>query len=118
MSSLRSYFASPQGTVARWCDVIVVSLAGFSSSWSYYLIEFSICRDYQCEDFVVTSFHASVSWWYLVFGIALVGVGVFLAVARELPRVFALAITVASISGFVLSGMVVFAMLKEAGSLT
>ena len=113
-----SYFTKPQGAVARWCDAVAVSVAGFCGFLSYYLIEFKICRDYRCEDFVVTSFYASISWLYLVYGLALLGVGVFLVVARDLPRAFALAITVSSLSGFFLSGMIVFAMLREAGQVS
>lgn len=114
MRDLGSFLAKPQGEIARWMDVIAVSAAGLCSIFSYFLIEFEICQAYACKNLVVTSFYASASWWYLVFGIALLGIGLFIHRARDLQRAFAMAITVSSLSGFVLSGMVVFAILKEA----
>lgn len=109
------YWTKPHGSIARWCDVVAVSVAGIGSFSSYYLIEFNICRTYNCENLRVTSYYAAASWWYLVFGFALLGVSLFIHKARDLPKIFAIAITLSSLLGFFLSGMVVFAMLKEAG---
>lgn len=114
MNDWRQYWTRPQGNIARWVDVVAVFAAGICSFYSYYLIEFNICRTYNCEDLLVTRYYASASWWYLLFGFALFGVSLFIRKARDLPKMFAIAITISSLSGFFLSGMVVFAMLKEA----
>ncbi|MEM7504654.1 MAG: hypothetical protein AAF417_21650 [Pseudomonadota bacterium] len=103
----------PQGAIGRWFDVFFLLMAGAVSFYNFYLIHFRICRDYECESLVVTSYYASAPWWYLVFGVSVLGVAFFIHETKNLPRVFALAITLCSLCGFVLSGMVVFAILKE-----
>lgn len=113
MADLATLLAKSQGGVARWANVIAVSIAGVSSFSCYYLVEFNICQNFDCERLVVTRYYASSTWWYLVLGLALLGVGHFLRRAKDLARGYAIAITIASLTGFVLSGMAVFAMLKE-----
>ena len=103
----------PQGALGRWFDVVFLFIAGAASFYNFYLIEFRICRDYGCGNLVVTSYYVSATWWYLLFGVSVLGVSYFVHQAKSLPRAFALAITLCSLSGFVLSGMVVFAILKE-----
>ena len=103
----------PQGAIGRWFDVVFLFIAGVASFYNFYLVKFQICRDYSCEKLVVTSYYVSATWWYLLFGAAVLGVSYFIYARRNLPRVFALAITLSSLCGFVLSGMVVFAILKE-----
>jgi hypothetical protein len=114
MNSFKLYLSKPQLNVARWCDSIAIFIAGLCSLYFFYFIEFNFCRDYECENLVVTGFFAAAPWWYLLFGLSLLGVGAFVYRTRDLPRIFAIVITVSSLAGFVLSGMIVFAMLREA----
>ena len=113
MNSWNSTLMKPQGAIGRWFDVVFLFVAGVASFYNFYLIEFQICRDDSCENLVVTSYYVSATWWYLLFGVSVLSVSYFIHATKRLPRVFALAITLCSLSGFVLSGMVVFAILKE-----
>ncbi|MEO1035906.1 MAG: hypothetical protein AAFX44_10135 [Pseudomonadota bacterium] len=118
MERLQSRLFAPQGPIARLIDVSVLILAGLASFLSYYLIDFNVCAKYDCARVTVTRYFVDQSWLYLVLGVAIVGVGVFMARHRNTPRIYAAAIVVAVGGGFFLAGMVVFAILKEASSVS
>ena len=112
-----SRLCKPPGPIARRLDGCVVCLAGISCFLSFYLIEFHICQKHDCEKLEVTSFFINMSALYIVYGIVVLMVGVFLFRDRSLTRLQRFGIEMTACIGAILSGMVVFGMLKEISSI-
>ncbi len=60
----------------------------------------------------------SYAWLFILYGLAQIGVGVFLALAHDLARIYRFAIVVCGLTGTMLAGMVVFGVAAELNSIT
>ncbi len=88
-------------------------LAGLASLLVYHLITFDLCASKNCGEITVMKFWVSLAWLFIPYGLAQIGIGVFLAKAYELARIYRLCIVVSGLLGTVLAGMVVFGVIAE-----
>jgi hypothetical protein len=109
---------TPPGSAERWADGIVVCFVGVACFLVYYLIEFDLCGKADCSDLVYMKFWANMAELFVLYGIAVLIVGIFLIRDNETIRIYRLGIVVAVIAGFVLSAAVVFGIGKELGGVT
>jgi len=115
---MKEYFLKPPGPIARWSDGLMVSASGLACILSYYLIKFDICGRSNCSDLKITKFWATLPELFIVYGLSVLLVGVYLILDKEIVRLYRLGIVVSALAGVVLSGMVVFGMGAEIGSAT
>ncbi len=108
----------PPGPIMRRLEGLVVCICGLGCFLVYALIKLDLCVKSDCKKLVITKFYASLPEIYLAYGIACILTGVFLYSNKEVNRAFRLGIEMAVITGFVLSGMVVFGMLIEIRNVT
>ncbi len=99
--------------MSRWIDSSALVLSGLACLLIYYMITFDICAINGCDKLTIMRFWVSLAWLFIPYGLAQIGVGVFLAQARELARIYRLAIVVSGLLGTVLAGMVVFGVVAE-----
>ena len=109
---------APPGNVERWADGIIVCLVGLACFLVYYLIGFDLCSKANCGDLVYMKFWAAMPELFVLYGIAVFIVGVFLIRDEETIRIYRLGIVVTVLLGFVLAAVVVFGIGKELGSAT
>lgn len=111
--NIREQFLSPAKSVSIWMDSSALVLSGLSSLLVYYLITFDTCAISVCDELTIMRFWVSLAWLFIPYGPAQIGVGVFLAQARELARIHRLSIVASGLLGTVLAGMVVFGVSAE-----
>jgi len=113
-----NYLLKPQGAVSRWIDSIMLVMGGLSCFLAYYFIEYDVCLNGKCENLTITAFWVKTSYIYIVLGVSLLIVGVFIAKEKNISRIYSLGILVVC-SGVALSyGLIFFAMLRELKSIS
>lgn len=112
-----AHLFTPVKPATRWLDSSVLVFTGLASLLVYYLIRFDICATSRCDEVAIMKFWVSLAWLYIPYGLAQIGVGVFLVKARELARIYRLAIVVTGSLGAGLAGMVVFGVVAELGAI-
>ncbi|MCK4744414.1 MAG: hypothetical protein KAT25_11385 [Sulfuriflexus sp.] len=111
-----NYFLTPPCKYTRWFEGIFVCIAGLACFLSYYLIRFDLCTSADCNTLQITRFWASFSELYLVYGVAVLIVGIVLIIDTQMNRLYRLGLETSVLIGVVLSGMVVFAISNEIGN--
>lgn len=109
-------FLRPRGNVSRYIDSVFIVLAGFASILSYYIIEYSLCAADKCLNLAITEYWYDTSTGYVIYGVCLLILGVFVHREKNLPLIYALAIVLAVAVGTVYSCMIIFGMSKEIAS--
>lgn len=104
---------SPVKPLSRWLDSSALILSGLVCLLVYYLITFDLCASRDCGEITVMKFWVSLAWLFIPYGLAQIGIGVFLAKAYELARIYRICIVVSGLLGTVLAGMVVFGVIAE-----
>ena len=107
-----------QGTFMRVMDSALIFIAGSAALYCYYTITFMLCADNACDKLSFTKTWVNSASLYIVFGISLIGVAVFMYTEKELPKIYAYAITLTALLGSVFSIKIVFSILKELNTLT
>ena len=105
----------PQGNIARYFDSAFLLFGSITVALVYYSINFELCTNDKCSDLVITKYWVSSSVFYLIFSVSLFITSVFVFKNRELPRIYSFAITVGFGSAVVLSGMLLFGIVREIG---
>jgi hypothetical protein len=93
-------------------------LAGLSSIIGYYIIEYKLCVSDRCLGLSITKYWYETSVGYVIYGVCLIIIGIFIYREKDLPMVYALAIVLAVAIGTVYSSMVIFGMSKELANFT
>ncbi|MCB1888694.1 MAG: hypothetical protein KDH20_13895 [Rhodocyclaceae bacterium] len=111
----RQTFLVPQGGFLRWFSAILLWLTAASSVAVYVTIVRDICADGACDGLVVTRFWVleSTRYLYLLHAACAIVLGVFVVRARSLSRLVSYALGIGFGVGGQLSGMAVWAILRE-----
>ena len=108
----------PPGNAARFADGFIVCVTGIACFFAYYLIKFDLCIKYNCDELVYTKLWASLPELFILYGLAILLVGIFLIREKEIIRIYRLGIVITVLTGFMLSAIVVFGMGAEIGKTT
>jgi len=109
---------SSPSAAGRWADGVIVCLVGVACLFVFYLIKFDLCGNDKCGDLVYTKFWANSAELFILYGLAIFLVGIFLIREKVIIRLYRLGIVVVVITGFILSGIIVFGIGSELGSAT
>jgi len=109
---------APPGSTGWWADGLVICLIGAGCFFVYYLIKFDLCAQAICRDLVFTKFWANSPELFIIYGLAIFLVGIFLIREKEIIRIYRLGIVVTVITGFILSAIIVFGIRGELSSAT
>ena len=110
---ITSAFLKPQGNVARYFDSAFLLFSCISMALVYYSINYEICIENKCNNLVVTKYWASSSVFYLLLSGSLLVTSVYIFKNKELPRLYSFAIAIGFGSACILSGMLLFGILRE-----
>ena len=113
-----SKFIIPQGELMRTIDSIFIFLAGVTCIFSSYFIKFNLCKNNACEKLEFTKLWANASSLYIVYGISLIAVSIFIFKTKELPKIYGITITLVSLIGFMFCVSIVFAISREINAIT
>ena len=69
-------------------------IVSFSSIFGYYLIEYKLCILDRCNNLEITKYWFDTSIGYVMYGICVFTIGVFIFRERALPWIYALAIAI------------------------
>ena len=108
----------PRGKVSRYFDTIFLILISFSSILGYYLIEYQLCILERCSNLEITKYWVDTSIGYVIYGICVFTIGVFVFKEKDLPWVYGLAISIAVGISAVFNVMLIFAISKELANIT
>jgi uncharacterized membrane protein YiaA len=117
-NKLYSSFLRPRGTVSRYTDSLLIIIASCANIFEYYLIEYQLCVSDNCKSLEITKYWHETSVVYILSGICLFAIGVFIFNEKNLPLIYSLAIFIAVAVSAVFSGMIIFAMSKELANIT
>jgi hypothetical protein len=118
MNLKNSYLFKPQGSISRWIDSIMLILSGLSCFLIYYFIEYDVCTKGECSKLFITEFWVETTFIYLVLGVSLLIVGVFIAKEKDLIRIYSLGILVACLGAASFHSLIFFAILREFKTVT
>ena len=113
-----NYLLTPQNSVLRWIDAVMLFISGITSISFYFIINFYFCIGEICEKLNVSKIWVILSFLYLVYGISLIVVSIYIYKKKDLIKLYSLAITLMAASSFVLIGMQIFAIYKELNVIT
>ena len=117
-SDIYSKFIIPQGKLMRTVDSIFIFLAGVTCLFSSYFIKFVLCENDVCKKLEFTKLWANASLLYIVFGVSLIAVSIFIFKTKELPKIYGITITLVSLIGFMFCVSLVFAISREIHTIT
>ncbi len=109
---------TPPGNAGRWADGMVTCLVGVACFLVYYLIRFDLCSRGNCDSLLYTKFWVDMPELFILYGCAVLIVGIFLIREEAIIRIYRLGIVVTVLTGFLLSAIVVFGIGRELGSAT
>ena len=115
---IKKYLLNPQSAISRWIDSFMLILSGLSSVLTYYFIEYDVCLNAECDKLSITGFWANNSYIYLIFGVSLLSIGVFVAKEKRIARIYSLSILLTCLVGATSNSLIFFAILRELKSIT
>ena len=113
-----NYFLKPQNNISRYIDTLLIFIAGIASISFYFVINFNFCLNEVCESLTISKIWVAQSFIYLIYGVSLIIVSIFIYRKNQLLKIYSLGITLLSLSSFVLIGMQIVAIQKELNAIT
>jgi len=103
----------PQSNIIRLIDTAFLLLCSITTALIYYSINYELCIHNKCNNLMITKYWVASSEIYLIFSTALFISSVFIYKSKQLSRLISLTLTIALSSGTILSGMIIFAIIRE-----
>jgi len=88
-------------------------MGGLSCFLAYYFIEYDVCLNGECENLTITAFWVKTSSIYIVLGVSLLVVGIFIAKEKNISRIYSFGIVVSCLGVAFSYGLIFFAILRE-----
>ena len=117
-SEIKKSFMTPVGNLSRYFQFGLIFLCGLMSFWAYYYIEYELCGSEKCTDLVVTKIIAELTPLYIIQGICLLIVSLFIKRNSNIPKLYMSSISIACAGGYMYSSFFVAALAIELKGLT
>ena len=101
-------FLPPNHSIGRVFNVIILLGSAVGSFSAFYLVKYIICAEQNCAASSLLKLINSTSPLFLVYGVACLIIGNFIAKSKDLALLYADSITLITAIGFILMGILVF----------
>ena len=108
INQLKLRFLKPSSKIGRWFNVIEMCLVAIGSFVAFYVVQSAMCIGSDCKSFNESEIITTISPFFIMYGVASLVVGYFIASTNNLPVLYVNSITIMAMFGFIMMGLFVF----------